>query len=254
MEALIIEDEVMAAHVLQSLVEELYNEIRIVGVLQTIEESIEWFRQRKMPDLVFMDIHLADGSSFTIFEETDVTCPVIFTTAYDEYALKAFEVNSIDYLLKPIDKNALGRAISKYENFSGGKNKEDILLVRKFIEEVKINKITYKRHFLLHDKDKLIPIPVNDIAYIYIDTKIVKAVTFEKKSYFLGGTMEEIMLQLDPKIFFRANRQYIISYNAIKDLSIWFGSKLAVNLKISSVEKILISKARVKEFKDWFGG
>lgn len=252
MKALIIEDEIIAADALRLLINELYENVQILDVLQTIDESVKWFNNNDMPDLVFMDIHLADGSSFAIFDEVEITCPIIFTTAYDEYALKAFEVNSVDYLLKPIDKNALKRAIKKYENLSG--RTENAKLIQHFIEEIKTQKKTYKRHFLVPERDKLIPLSVNDIAVIFIDTKVLKAVTFDKTTFYLDGTLDEIMSQLNPDLFFRANRQYIISRQAIKDLSVWFGSKLSVNLKIPVSERILISKARVKEFKEWFSG
>lgn len=254
MRAVIIEDEIIAAKALQTLVEDLYKDIEIIEVLQSIEDSVRWFKDNAMPDLAFVDIHLADGSSFLIFEEVEITCPVIFTTAYDEYALKAFEVNSIDYLLKPIDKNALDRAVAKYKNLSGKTNPGDAQLIRKFIDEIKATKQPYKQHFLVQERDRLIPLTIDQIAYIYIETKIVKAITLEEKVYYLDGTLDDIMSQLNSAVFFRANRQYIVSHKAIKDLSVWFGNKLSVNLKVSVPERILISKARVREFKDWLGG
>ena len=249
MKAIIIEDEVMAAQELQSQIQNINPEIEILTVLQSIDESVEWIKANPMPDLAFMDIHLADGSSFTIFEEVDITCPVIFTTAYDEYALKAFEVNSIDYLLKPIDRKDLERAIRKYEHFSNQPEK-NTELIQKLLASIKQTP-TYKSYFLVPEKDKLIPIATNDIAYIYIDLKIVKAVTYTNKTYCLDKNLDELMCQLNPAHFFRANRQYIISRNAVKDMSIWFGSKLSVNLNIAIPERILISKARVPEFKNW---
>lgn len=248
MKALIIEDEYLAAQSLQSLIREVSEDMEIIGILQTIDESVEWFRHNPMPDLVFLDIHLADGSSFSIFEEVDVTCPIIFTTAYDEYALKAFEVNSIDYLLKPISKADLERAIHKYQHLSSGKENNE--LIQKLLHD--LNKDHFKSYFLVSEKDKLIPLSVKEIACIYIDAKMIKAVTHGGKGYYLDQTLDELMHELNPSRFYRANRQYIVSKEAIKDISFWFHNKLAVNLYVQTPERILVSKARVGDFKRWF--
>ena len=251
MKALLIEDEIMAAQTLQKLLGEVSPETEIIAVLESIEDSVAWLEENPMPDLMFMDIHLADGSSFAIFDQVDITCPVIFTTAYDEYALKAFEVNSIDYLLKPISKDALEHAMSKYHNLTSqgwqsGNGKLEALLAQL------TDKKSYRRCFLLPERDKLVPLPTSDIAYVYIDAKTVKMVSLEHKTYYLTQTLDDLMAQLDPQIFFRANRQFIVSRDAIKDVSIWFGNKLAINLTVEVPEKIIVSKARVAEFKHWF--
>ena len=249
MKAIIIEDESLAAQALQSLVREINPEVEVVATLQTIEESVEWFEENPMPDLAFMDIHLADGSSFAIFEKVDVTCPVVFTTAYDEYALKAFEVNSIDYLLKPINKADLERALNKYNSLTSVPNKTAL---EGLLTQMGNLKKKYKSCFLIPERDKLIPLATNNIAYIFIDTKTVKAVTLDGHTYYLNQTLDDIMAQLDPEVFFRANRQFIIARNAVKDLAVWFGNKLAINLTVPVPEKIIVSKARVGEFKSWF--
>jgi two-component system LytT family response regulator len=253
MKAIIIEDEIIAAQALQTLIQEVDADIQISAILQSIDESVEWFQTFPTPDVVFMDIHLADGSSFNIFEKTTISCPVIFTTAYDEYALKAFEVNSLDYLFKPINTKDLERAIHKYKHFSYYPDK-NLDLIHKLLASLKQTNVTYKSYFLVPEKDKLIPLPVNDIATIYIDTKIVKAVTVSNRVYYLDQVLDDLMQQLDPSLFFRANRQYIVSKKAIKDISIWFGSKLSINLSVPVPERILVSKVRVSEFKKWFGG
>ena len=250
MKAVIIEDEHLAAQVLCNLIKDIDNSINIIVTLQSIEESIEWFLLNPMPDLVFMDIHLADGSSFSIFDEVNIICPIIFTTAYDEYALKAFQVNSIDYLLKPINKPDLERAITKYLNFVPATNNQD--MIAELLDSFKQSTITYKSNFLIPYKDKLIPLATNNIAYMYIDNKIIKIVTFDDQTYYFDTTLDEIMTMLDPSHFFRANRQFIIAHKAIKDISIWFGNKLSVNLIVNVPEKIIISKARVSEFKSWY--
>ena len=249
MKALIIEDEIMAAKALKKLLKDVSPDTEIVDVLESIEDSVEWISKHPMPDLMFMDIHLADGSSFTIFERVTVTCPVIFTTAYDEYALKAFEVNSIDYLLKPISREALDRAMRKYHEMADARfdqNKVNLLLTQ--LGEIK----KYKSCFLLPERDKYIPVSVDDIAYIYIDAKSVKLVTMDQKAFYLSHTLDDLMAEIDPHVFFRANRQFIVSRKTIKDVSVWFGNKLAINLMVETPEKIIVSKARVGEFKTWF--
>ena len=252
MKAVIIEDESVAAQALQMLAQELNPELEVQAVLQTIEESVDWFEENAMPDLVFMDIHLADGSSFAIFEKVEITCPIIFTTAYDEYALKAFEVNSIDYLLKPINKVDLERAMNKLQHLTATSRDQEKASLESLLSQMGGLKKKYKTCFLLPERDKLIPLAVSNIAYIYIDTKTVKAIALDGHTYYLNQTLDDIMAQLDPEVFFRANRQFIISRNAVKDLSIWFGNKLAVNLTVPVPEKIIVSKARVGEFKTWF--
>lgn len=238
----------MAAKTLKKLLGEVSPDTEIVGVLESIEDSVDWISQHAMPDLIFMDIHLADGSSFTIFDRVTVTCPVIFTTAYDEYALKAFEVNSIDYLLKPISKEALERAVTKYHNLGRGLEQQQLDVLLKQLGA----KPKFKSCFLLPERDKLVPLPTSDIAYAYIDTKTVKLVTFDDKTYYMNQTLDDILAQLDPQMFFRANRQFLISRNAVKDVSVWFGNKLAINLTVETPEKVIVSKARVAEFKTWF--
>ena len=250
MKALIIEDEVLAAQSLQKLVTEVAPETEIIGVLQSIEESVAWFNENPMPDLVFMDIHLADGSSFAIFERTQITCPIIFTTAYDEYALKAFEVSSIDYLLKPINRNDLTRAMNKFNALVGEKANNDNA-IETLLQQIGMKK-NYKSCFLVPQRDKLIPLATSNIAYIYIEDKSVKTIALDEHVYYMSQTLDEIMNQLNPDDFFRANRQFIVSRKAIKDITVWFGNKLSLNLSVKVPEKIIISKAKVAEFKNWF--
>lgn len=251
MKAVIIEDERVAADLLKNIIKQLDEDIEIITTLQTIEDSVEWLNNNEHPDIMFVDIHLADGSSFSIFEKTEVRCPIVFTTAYDEYALKAFEVNSIDYLLKPINKDDLQRALNKYKNFKGDNKDLDYKkFVNRFLSEGNVN--NYKEYFLVPERDKLIPLAAKDIAYIYIDLRLIKAVTFSGKVHYLNQNLDEIMNQLNPKKFFRANRQYIVAHESIKDVSMWFGNKISLNLVIPTEEKIIVSKARVSEFKNWF--
>ncbi|MDR2146147.1 MAG: LytTR family DNA-binding domain-containing protein [Tannerella sp.] len=251
MKAVIVEDEIIAAQNLQRLISQANKDIEIIAILQSVEDSVEWFSQNASPDLVFMDIHLSDGASFSIFEKVKIHAPVIFTTAYDEYALKAFEVNSIDYLLKPININDLERAINKFSQLNKTQNSnEDVItnILAMFKKEV------YKSFFLIPHKDKFIPLSVNDIAYIYSENKIAKIVTFTNRNYHENSSLDELQRQLDPTRFFRANRQFIISHKAVKDIAVWFDSKLSVNLTVEIPEKIIVSRLRASEFKDWYSG
>lgn len=252
MRTVIIEDEIIAAQSLKNIIMQIDDTVEVLAVLQSIEDSVEWFEHNEHPDLLFVDIHLADGSSFSIFEKTKVKCPIIFTTAYDEYALKAFELNSIDYLLKPIDIEDLQRALDKYKNFKG--YNDNYMKLISHIASQMSKPSCYKKHFLVPERDKLIPLAADDIAYIYIDLKIVKAVSLSEKVYYLNNTLDELMNMLNPKDFFRANRQFIISHQAVKDISLWFGNKITINMKIPVNDKIVISKARVAEFKRWYSG
>lgn len=265
MKTIIIEDEQIAVQNLTRLLADAMPEIEVIAKFQTVEETVEYFSAfgnqgcsaDDYPDLVFMDIHLADGLAFHIFDSVSILCPIIFTTAYDQYALDAFKVNSVDYLLKPISKEDLLRAIGKVKNLigtaAGSAHTEPKLspeTIAAVMDMMKHNK--YKSHFLMPVRDKLVPLSVNDIAYIYLDEKISRVVALDGQSYALDKPLDAIYAQLDPERFFRANRQYIIAHSAVKDISIWPLSKLHITLKVPTPEKIIISRARTSEFKDWY--
>ena len=256
MKTVIIEDEKAAVRNLTSLLNEVKPEAEIIATLDSINSTIEWFDIHPMPELVFMDIHLADGSAFEIFDHISITCPIIFTTAYDEYALRAFKVNSIDYLLKPIGKEDIEHAFEKLDNLqdtipeNGNRreNKEEELLHSLKKQE------NYKTHFLIPIKgDKLLPVSIDMIQLFYIKDCQVKAVLTDGMEYNFSLTLDELVDCLNPSLFFRVNRQFLISREAIKDIDLWFNSRLSINLRHSRMtEKILVSKARVAEFKEWF--
>ena len=194
-----------------------------------MEETIDWFRSNPQPDVLFLDIHLADGASFAIFDEITINCPIIFTTAYDEYALKAFEVNSIDYLLKPINQKNLERALNKLRTLTANNEHVNNELITKLIANFKVNNKSYKSGFLIPYKDKFIPLQVSKIDFFYTENKMVTIMS-EGQMYHLDTSLEDIASQLDPQLFFRANRQFIVARKAIKDISVWFGSKVSINL------------------------
>ncbi|WP_302304592.1 LytR/AlgR family response regulator transcription factor [Culturomica massiliensis] len=253
MKAVIVEDERAAVRNLTALLTDVTPEMEIIAVLDSISESVEWFKEHKSPDLVFMDIHLADGSAFEIFRHIEIACPVIFTTAYDEYALKAFKVNSVDYLLKPIGAEDVRNALKKLELFRTATGEpesgEDIQGLIRMLRRQE----SYKTHFLVPQKgDKLLPLSVESVYYFYINEGIVKAATMEGKEYPVSHTLDEIADSLNPIRFFRVNRQYLIARKAIKDIDLWFNGRLSVNLIVPVPEKILISRVRVAEFKEWF--
>lgn len=252
MKALIIEDEKAAVRNLTALLADVAPEMEVIEALDSVADAIDWFATHPMPELVFMDIHLADGSAFEIFEYMDITCPVIFTTAYDEYALRAFKVNSIDYLLKPIGKEDMRAALAKLKHLHATRTDEPDFL--KLIRTLKREE-SYKTHFLVPTKgDKLLPLAVETISFFYIAEGIVKAVVADGKEYVLTLTLDELVECLNPKLFFRANRQYLISRGSVKDIDLWFNNRLAINLHTTTQEKVVVSKARVGEFKEWFAG
>lgn len=250
MNVLIIEDETAAAVNLKSILRSVMPDCNVIDVLESIEESVDFFNDKSQPtpDLVFMDIHLADGESFRIFDSIEIQAPIIFTTAYDEYALRAFKVNSIDYILKPIKADDLRHAIDKFTLLSGMERNDYKSRVNTMIESSKRDS---QRVFLVHFKDKIIPLSIDDVAFFYTSNEKVSAHTYSGERYVIDRTLEVLQSLLPDDEFFRANRQFIVARKAVKDIAVWFGSRLSLNLSIETPEKIIISKARVPEFKQW---
>ncbi len=253
MKVLIIEDEKAAARNLSSLLAGINPNIVIIKVLDNVMESIDWLTHNPQPELIFMDIHLADGSAFDIFERCQVNSPIIFTTAYDEYAIKAFKVNSIDYLLKPIDEIDLRKSIEKFNktaSVTDNISKESINLL---INSLKGKKWT--THLLIPMKgNKMIPLFIGDIAHFRIEEGFVRAKTHDLRVFTVPHTLEQLYDMIDSSIFFRVNRQYIVSKNDIAHIELWFGGRLSIKLKSSPDAKIIINKPRVADFKVWLTG
>lgn len=192
---------------------------------------------------------MADGISFEIFEKTQVNIPIIFTTAYDEYAIKAFKVNSIDYLLKPIDEDELKDAIDKYKT-----SKQTTALPVQFqqmLQLISAEKKPYKNTYLVQHRDTITPLKVNDVAYFYIEASIVKAITNDNKSYVIDKKLEDIVHELNPELFFRVNRQYIVHKNAIENLQFYFNGKLILNIIPKAKEQVIVSKVKAPQLKNW---
>ena len=248
---LIIEDEIVAAQHLQRTLAQLSPQFNVLAAIQPIEESAEYFSNStpssadSYPDLCFMDIHLADGLAFHIFDQVDITCPIIFTTAYDQYALQAFKVNSIDYLLKPIGLDDLRRALDKLENLTSPPPPVPAAALASSFKH-------YRSHFLIPHLDKLVPVEISQIACLYIEDKLTRALLLGGQQHTIDKPLDLIMEQLDPALFFRANRQYIVAHRAIKEISVWPIGKLALTLAVPTPDRIIISKARVPEFKTWY--
>lgn len=255
MRILIVEDEKAAVKNLRALLADVKPEAEICGVTDSIYGTVEWLERNPMPDLVFMDIHLADGSSFEIFEQAELTCPIIFTTAYDEYSLKAFKVNSIDYLLKPIGEKDIRRALDKLDSLKEQNTSPSLNdPILRFIHSM-TDKQKYKTHFLIPGKgDKLIPLAVNSVLFFHIEEGLVRAVKKDFETLMLPNTLDDLAESLDPESFFRINRQHLISREAVRDVELWFHGRLSVCLNSRDSEKIIVSKARANDFKKWFTG
>ncbi len=242
---IIVEDETAAAVNLRSMLQNIDPETVVVEMLESVEEAVAYFSNSVEADVVFMDIHLADGDSFRIFDSVDINIPIIFTTAYDEYALQAFKVNSIDYLLKPFKEEELRRALDKLERLTTAERSAAERKVREVAAAESLNTM------LVRYKDKIIPVAMADVAFFYTFAERVTLTTLTGESYPVDKTLEALSQQLNAEEFFRANRQFIVSRRAVKDIAVWFGSRLALNLTLETPERIIISKARVPEFKQW---
>lgn len=246
MKVLIIEDEKPAAQKLERLLAEIDRKIKIIEVIESVEDSINYLEQHISPDLIMMDIQLSDGLCFEIFENIQVNIPVIFTTAYDEYAIRAFKVNSVDYLLKPVDPYALSKAIHKFKTLHGNYQSNTIEnLINQF-------KPKSKERFLIKIGEHFRSIPASDITCFYIMERCTFIYTCQNKTYPLDYSLDQLEKIVDPARFYRINRNYIIHITAIKDIIAYSSSRLKIILKNwSGEDEILVSRERVKEFKEW---
>jgi two-component system, LytTR family, response regulator LytT len=249
MRILIIEDETAAVRNLMAILKAEIPAISEIVILESVAASTEWLRTNDPPDVIFMDIHLADGDAFNIFEQVEVASPVIFTTAYDRYALEAFKVNSIDYLLKPIQSGDLHRSLDKLRRLTGQELKDYLNRTAGSMQKEKMIK-----NFLIPVRDKIMPLPIEDIAFCHTEGEKVCAYTFNGRHYPLDKSLDTLTELLPANDFFRANRQFIISRKTIQDLSIWYGNRLSVNVTAVTPEKIIISKNKTPEFKKWLAG
>jgi two-component system LytT family response regulator len=248
---LIIEDEIPALNRITKLVNELKMDIEIIGTADSIDSAVNFIEANKDINLALMDIELADGQSFEIFKQIKVEFPVIFTTAYDEFAMKAFKVNSIDYLLKPVDENELRAAFDKYKKLFF--NKENGLQqIDSLLQALKLDsKLDYKERFLVKTGSRLVSIHIDEVAWFQASEKLVYLQMFSGNKYVIDYSLDELITLLNSKNFFQLNRQFISSLKSIKDIHTYFNGKLKVSLNPSVEEEVLVSRERASEFKKW---
>lgn len=247
----IIEDEPVTSRLLQSTLTQLQVG-NCVATLGTVEQSVKWFRQHTADyDIVLMDIRLADGLSLDIFSQVEIIVPVIFITAYEDYMLPAFKTTGIDYILKPFETSDIQKALDKFHLLTDGAHRTDNAGIRQLLEQATQSFKLYRQYFLVHFRNKLLPIPTSEIAWFYTVNEVSHAVTYDNKKYIVDHTMEELEKQLDPTIFFRANRQFITQKKAIQEVEFFFNSRLLLRLNPATEENVIISKARVPIFKQW---
>ena len=247
MKVLVFEDEAPAARKITKLIKEFDPSIEILDVLESVADGREWFAENDLPDLIFSDIQLSDALSFELYREIDLKVPVIFTTAYNEYAIEAFNHFSIDYLLKPVRVEDLAKAVAKFKEFGQTKVGEadfDAILN-------KIQGKSYRNRFLVSYRDGLIPVEASEIAYFYSEDSVTFLIKNNKKRYILNEPLDTIEKQLDPTVFFRANRRFILSAESVVKVEPYFNQKLIVKVEPVSEQEITVSKIKATAFKNW---
>ncbi|MBC8616456.1 response regulator transcription factor [Parabacteroides faecis] len=251
--AAIIEDEIPAARLLNKMLTELRPEWEILLLPGNVEGAVKWFNSNPHPDILFLDIQLTDGVSFSFIEQANPESMIVFTTAYDEYAIRAFKVNSIDYLLKPIDKERLTEALEKFEKLISkyyrpfGQQGDILEILQNITSPAK----KYRTRFLISGEDKLFTLQVDDIAYFYSENKITFAVTHQNKEYIIDLSLDKLCEQLDPDRFFRTNRQTVVSVQAIQKIESYFLGKVVVKVIPPFKDKIIVSREKISAFKLW---
>lgn len=248
MNVLILEDETLAGRKIEGLLIEIDSTIKVLDVLKSVEGAKKWFETNETPDLVISDIRLLDGISFEIFESIDYKNPVIFTTAYDQYALKAFDVNSVDYLLKPVQKEKLEKALNKVNQ---QKPSSESVSYNEVLDIIKSQQREYKSRFMIRAGQKILAVPVEKVAYFFSLNKLTYIITIDGKKYPCDQTLEVVDQQLDPKVFFRANRKYIVRFSSIAEIHPYFKGRIKINLAPKAEDEIVISSERTPEFKKW---
>ena len=252
MKVLIIEDEKLAAQRLAKMLEESTEKVDIQGILHTVEASVEYLKNSPEPDLIFLDIQLGDGKSFDIFKKVQVNSRIIFTTAFDEYALKAFRYNSVDYLLKPLKKKDLEAALAKY--FAQMPPKSDTTSeVFRMLQSIRREGRPYKNRFLVKKGSRLLSIGAEEVSFIYTKDRINHIKTQSGDDYMIDENLEELEAGLDPEKFYRANRQFIVNYAAVKQAVVWFDGKLKLVVNPAPHEEVIVSRLKASEFKRWMG-
>lgn len=248
MKVLIVEDEVMAAGMLARTLTENFPDVSIAAVTDSVRSTVDWLRSDPAPDVIFMDVELSDGECFEIFRQVEVKSKVVMTTAYDTYAVKAFETGSIDYLLKPVSLDALSRAVNRCRERSGGSGVEEIL---KAIGNAEAGKNRYKRRWVVRIGDRIIPVEVGEIAYFLSEDKSNSIVLLDGSRYIIDSTMDMLDHQLDPEEFFRISRGCIVSRHAVRSVIRHLNGRLKLTVEPKSEAELLVSRARVDDFLAW---
>ena len=251
MKILIVEDEDLAVKKLQKTLAAVNPSAKVVGTTDSIKSTVEWLQQNDQPDLILMDIELADGQSFEIFNLTEVNSPVIFTTSYDEFALKAFKVNSVDYLLKPIQKEDLQAALEKFQKMKSSAEVKIESLVKEL--QQKLQPKEYRKRFLVKLGQKLVSVEIGEIAFFYSDGRLNFFKTTDNRKFVVDYTMDELEEMLDPQKYFRISRSFYVSVNSIEKIDDYFGNRLILGLKPAVEKEALVSREKVTEFKNWMG-
>ncbi|MGB0524768.1 MAG: LytR/AlgR family response regulator transcription factor, partial [Flammeovirgaceae bacterium] len=229
--------------------------IQVVDYIDTVEDAVDWLRSGNPVDLIFMDIQLADGKSFEIFNQVSVEVPVIFTTAFDDYAIQAFKVNSIDYLLKPIGIDYLLAALDKFRKLHSQKEAKPVLSEDQIKQLLTVGKPQeYKKRFVATLGERIMQVPVEDIAYFYADDNTVFMVTKQTRKFVINYKLDQLSQVLDPVLFFRITRKYIANINSIKEINKYFNSRLLLNLEPPTSDEVIVSRAKVAEFMAWMDG
>lgn len=252
MKILITEDEELAVKKLQKTLATVDATAEVVGTTDSIQSTVEWLEANAAPDLILMDIELADGQSFEIFNLTEVKSPVIFTTSYDEFALKAFKVNSVDYLLKPIQKEELEAALNKFKKLKASAADIKLDSLVKELQQ-KLQPKEYRKRFLVKHAQKLVSIEVDEIAYFFSDGRLNFFKTTDNRKFVVDYTMDELDEMLDPEKYFRISRSFYVSINCIDKIDDYFGNRLILSLKPAVDKEALVSREKVTEFKKWMG-
>jgi DNA-binding LytR/AlgR family response regulator len=253
MNILIVEDEELAVKKLQKTLASVDPSANVVGVTDSIQGTVDWLQNNSSADLILMDIELADGQSFEVFNQVEVKAPVIFTTSYDEYALKEFKVNSVDYLLKPIQTEDLQAALTKYKKLTDGKKADINLdsLVKQLQQQLQPKE--FRKRFLVKHAQKLVSVDVEEISYFYSDGRLNFFKTHDNKKFVVDYTMEDLEDMLDPDKFFRISRSFYVAIEAIDKIDDYFGNRLILQLKPAVDKEALVSREKVSDFKKWMG-
>lgn len=248
MTILIFEDETLAAEKITAALREIDPACSILGVMKSVESATEWLTQHAHPELIIADIQLLDGLSFEIFQQVKVSSPVIFTTAYDQYAIRAFDVNSIDYLLKPVQQEKLAESLQKMRSRT---RSADPVAYDEVLKLLRQNQPEYKSRFMVRIGQRIMAVPVEKIAYFFSESKLTYIVTTENRRYPFDLPLDEIDVQLNPKTFFKINRQYIINFSAIAEIHPYFKGRIKLKLTPDQPDEIVVSSERSPEFKKW---